>query len=82
MKPFTPNVREHSIKLIFLIQEDAELLEVVKLMGIRKWGLIADRMNRNLPKDQQRKPKNYRDRWHNSLDPNINHQQWSEAEEM
>ena len=58
------------------------MLEVVKQMGIRKWGLIADRMNRSLPKDQHRKPKNYRDRWHNSLDPNINHQQWSEAEEM
>eukprot|EP00352_Strombidinopsis_acuminata_P005327 CAMPEP_0176351186 /NCGR_PEP_ID=MMETSP0126-20121128/10034_1 /TAXON_ID=141414 ORGANISM="Strombidinopsis acuminatum, Strain SPMC142" /NCGR_SAMPLE_ID=MMETSP0126 /ASSEMBLY_ACC=CAM_ASM_000229 /LENGTH=49 /DNA_ID=CAMNT_0017701567 /DNA_START=177 /DNA_END=326 /DNA_ORIENTATION=- len=37
-KPFTPD-------------EDAKLLDVVKNMGVRKWGLIADRMNRNLPKE-------------------------------
>lgn len=48
--------------------------------GIKKWTVVAQKME-ELYNLHGRSGKQCRERWHNHLDPQINKQPWSEAEE-
>ena len=60
--------------------EDLAIKKLVTKFGIRKWAIVADKMETyfNL---QGRTGKQCRERWHNHLDPKINKRAWSESEE-
>jgi len=55
-------------------QEDAKVIELVRVHGAKKWSLIAD----SLP---GRIGKQCRERWHNHLNPDIRKEGWSEDED-
>lgn len=49
--------------------------QLVTEYGTRRWGLIGSKLN-------GRTGKQCRERWHNQLDPKINKEMWTEAEEQ
>ncbi|KHN06258.1 Transcription factor MYB98 [Glycine soja] len=55
-------------------EEDRKLLKLVKQHGVRKWSLIAEKLD-------GRAGKQCRERWHNHLRPDIKKDSWSEEEE-
>jgi len=50
--------------------EDIQLKEIVKRIGIKHWSKISLEFNKHFP-NQGRTRKQCRDRWLNYLDPNI-----------
>lgn len=50
------------------------MIELVKIHGVRHWGLIGSKLS-------GRTGKQCRERWHNQLDPGIVKQGWSDEEE-
>lgn len=63
-----------------LLQEDRAIKELVEKFGIKKWTIVAQKMEESYEL-QGRSGKQCRERWHNHLDPNINKQPWTETEE-
>lgn len=61
--------------------EDKAIRELVEKYGIRKWTVVAQKMEEvyNL---KGRSGKQCRERWHNHLDPKINKKPWTEREEQ
>ncbi|EGR28135.1 myeloblastosis oncogene family protein, putative [Ichthyophthirius multifiliis] len=60
--------------------EDQVIKELVALYGIKKWTIIAQKME-EIYSLKGRSGKQCRERWHNHLDPGINKLPWSEKEE-
>jgi hypothetical protein len=60
--------------------EDKAISELVQKYGIRKWTVVAQKME-ELYNLRGRSGKQCRERWHNHLDPNINKKPWTEKEE-
>eukprot|EP00499_Haloplacidia_sp_CaronLabIsolate_P013212 CAMPEP_0196774336 /NCGR_PEP_ID=MMETSP1104-20130614/3326_1 /TAXON_ID=33652 /ORGANISM="Cafeteria sp., Strain Caron Lab Isolate" /LENGTH=433 /DNA_ID=CAMNT_0042144491 /DNA_START=77 /DNA_END=1378 /DNA_ORIENTATION=- len=56
-------------------EEDAQLLDLVKRLGVKSWSRIGAAM-------AGRNGKQCRERWHNQLDPSIKKTPWSEEEEL
>jgi hypothetical protein len=61
--------------------EDKAIRELVEKYGIRKWTVVAQKME-ELYMLKGRSGKQCRERWHNHLDPKINKKPWSEREEQ
>ena len=55
-------------------EEDDRVIELVKKMGPAKWTTIASYLPGRIGKQ-------CRERWHNHLNPDINKDDWSSAEE-
>ena len=55
-------------------EEDQEMIRLVAEMGIKRWGDIGKCL-------VGRTGKQCRERWHNQLDPSINKNPWTQAEE-
>jgi len=61
--------------------EDKAIKELVEKYGIRKWTVVAQKME-EIYGLKGRSGKQCRERWHNHLDPKINKKPWSEREEQ
>jgi len=61
--------------------EDKAIKELVEKYGIRKWTVVAQKME-ELYGLKGRSGKQCRERWHNHLDPKINKKPWTEREEQ
>jgi hypothetical protein len=61
--------------------EDKAIKELVEKYGIRKWTVVAQKME-EVYKLIGRSGKQCRERWHNHLDPKINKKPWTEREEQ
>jgi hypothetical protein len=61
--------------------EDKAIKELVEKYGIRKWTVVAQKME-ELYNLKGRSGKQCRERWHNHLDPKINKKPWTEREEQ
>lgn len=55
-------------------EEDSRLIKIVTVAGAARWKKIAKYM-------PNRSGKQCRERWHNHLNPNINHSDWSHEED-
>ncbi|CAD8175472.1 unnamed protein product [Paramecium octaurelia] len=66
-------------------QEDQHLLEIIlsflKQKKGNKWSKIAKELNDVCQNKFMRTPKQCRERWGNKLDPSINREEWSDAED-
>ena len=60
--------------------EDKAIKELVEKYGIRKWTVVAQKME-EIYSLKGRSGKQCRERWHNHLDPKINKKPWTEHEE-
>lgn len=60
---------------MFCPLQDELMARLVVEYGTRRWGLIGSKLN-------GRTGKQCRERWHNQLDPKINKDAWTEAEEQ
>ncbi|CAD8091165.1 unnamed protein product [Paramecium sonneborni] len=67
-------------------QEDQYLLEIIlqflKQKKGNKWSKIAKELNDVSQNKFMRTPKQCRERWGNKLDPSINREEWSDAEDL
>jgi len=61
--------------------EDKAIKELVEKYGIRKWTVVAQKMEETFGL-KGRSGKQCRERWHNHLDPKINKKPWTEREEQ
>jgi len=61
--------------------EDKAIRELVDKYGIRKWTIVAQKMEEVYGLNG-RSGKQCRERWHNHLDPKINKKPWTEREEQ
>jgi len=61
-------------------KEDDAIIELVNKYGTSNWTIIANEMAQ-LYKSKHRNGKQCRERWHNHLDPIVNKNNWTEAEE-
>jgi len=61
--------------------EDKAIRELVEKYGIRKWTVVAQKME-EVYRLNGRSGKQCRERWHNHLDPKINKKPWTEREEQ
>jgi hypothetical protein len=61
--------------------EDKAIKELVEKYGIRKWTVVAQKME-EVYRLIGRSGKQCRERWHNHLDPKINKKPWTEKEEQ
>jgi len=61
--------------------EDKAIRELVEKYGIRKWTIVAQKMEEVYGLNG-RSGKQCRERWHNHLDPKINKKPWTEREEQ
>jgi len=61
--------------------EDKAIRELVDKYGIRKWTVVAQKME-EVYRLNGRSGKQCRERWHNHLDPKINKKPWTEREEQ
>jgi hypothetical protein len=61
--------------------EDKAIRELVEKYGIRKWTVVAQKMEETFGL-KGRSGKQCRERWHNHLDPKINKKPWTEREEQ
>ncbi|EGR30440.1 myb protein, putative, partial [Ichthyophthirius multifiliis] len=61
-------------------QEDKVIKELVALYGVKKWTVIAQKMEQ-IYSLKGRSGKQCRERWHNHLDPGINKLPWTNKEE-
>ena len=61
--------------------EDKAIKELVEKYGIRKWTVVAQKME-EIYGLKGRSGKQCRERWHNHLDPKINKKPWTEREEQ
>jgi len=61
--------------------EDKAIKELVDKYGIRKWTVVAQKMEEVYGLNG-RSGKQCRERWHNHLDPKINKKPWTEREEQ
>jgi len=61
--------------------EDKAIKELVEKYGIRKWTVVAQKME-EIYCLKGRSGKQCRERWHNHLDPKINKKPWTEREEQ
>ena len=52
--------------------EDQTLIELVNELGLKKWAIIAQKINELEENQNVRIGKNCRERWYNHLDPEIN----------
>jgi len=55
-------------------EEDAKVIDLVKMHGAKKWSLIASYIPGRIGKQ-------CRERWHNHLNPNIRDSRWAKVEE-
>lgn len=62
------------IKGPWTADEDAKVIQLVKLHGNKKWSFIARQLKGRLGKQ-------CRERWYNHLDPNINKGEWTDEED-
>jgi hypothetical protein len=58
----------------FTVAEDRLLIMFVAMHGLKSWSILAHRL-------PNRTPKQYRERWHNHLDPQINRAPWTAHED-
>ena len=56
------------------MQEDEQILKLVKVYGAKKWSIIAQQLPGRIGKQ-------CRERWHNHLNPGIKRGEWSEEED-
>mmetsp|Transcript_22862 Transcript_22862/g.54167 ORF Transcript_22862/g.54167 Transcript_22862/m.54167 type:complete len:580 (-) Transcript_22862:116-1855(-) len=63
------------IKGPWTADEDAKVIQLVKIHGNKKWSFIARQLKGRLGKQ-------CRERWYNHLDPNINKGEWTENEDQ
>ena len=63
------------VKRAWTVEEDDSLLQLVREHGPRRWSVIASQL-------PDRVGKQCRERWHNHVDPKINKEEWSEAEDQ
>jgi len=62
-------------KRVWTREEDNQLLQLVTRYGPQAWASIAERL-------PGRVGKQCRERWHNHVDPKINKEEWTEAEDQ
>lgn len=60
--------------ILFLLQEDEKVIELVNKYGAKKWTLIARHLKGRIGKQ-------CRERWHNHLNPKIKKSAWTEQED-
>jgi myb proto-oncogene protein len=62
------------IKKQFSLEEDGMVLMFVALPGLKDWSILAGQMPNHTAKQ-------CRERWHNHLNPSINHRPWTADED-
>ena len=68
-------LRPGLVKGPWTLEEDETVARLVHLHGTKKWSQIARQLNGRLGKQ-------YRERWYNHLDPNINKSEWTDQEDQ